>query len=137
MKKQGLNLESISRVAFRLGTKLWRLRAPLTFHHATVRIEPQTQWPEPRVNTKRLRRQPLICDTTVMIFFPEPEVAMPKKTAHKTRTLTVKYWPGNDNSVINISFSVLPGLVSKSPDEMAEKARGGNGNGQEEARHGS
>ena len=42
MKKHGSNTENISHAVLRLGTKLWWLRAPLTFLHATSGFEPQT-----------------------------------------------------------------------------------------------
>ena len=59
MKKHGSNTENISQAVFRLGTKLWLLRALLTFLHATSRIEPQTLFPEPSVLTTKPLRQPL------------------------------------------------------------------------------
>ena len=59
MKKYGPNTENLSHAALRLGTKLWRLRAPLTFLHATFRLEPQTLLPESSVLTIRPLRQPL------------------------------------------------------------------------------
>ena len=42
MKKHGSNTENISRAVLRLGTKLWWLRAPLTFLHAASGFELQT-----------------------------------------------------------------------------------------------
>ena len=42
MKKHGSNTENIAHAVLRLGTKLWRLRAPLTFLHTTSGFEPQT-----------------------------------------------------------------------------------------------
>ena len=47
MKKHGSNTEYISQAVLRLGTELWRLRAPLTFLHVTSGIEPPTLFPEP------------------------------------------------------------------------------------------
>ena len=59
MKKYGPNTENLSHAALRLGTKLWRLRAPLTSLHATFRLKPQTLLPESSVLTIRPLRQPL------------------------------------------------------------------------------
>ena len=42
IKKHGSNTENIYHAVLRLGTKLWWLRAPLTFLHATSGIKPQT-----------------------------------------------------------------------------------------------
>ena len=41
-KKHGSNAENISHAVLRLGTKLWWLRAPLTFLHVTSGFEPPT-----------------------------------------------------------------------------------------------
>ena len=59
MKKYGPNTENLSHAALRLGTKLWRLRAPLTFLHATSGFEPLTLLPESSALTTRPLRQPL------------------------------------------------------------------------------
>ena len=55
MKKHGPNSENISQAVLRLGTKQWRLRAPLTFLHATIGIKPQTLLPESNALTTRPR----------------------------------------------------------------------------------
>ena len=59
MKKHGLNTENISHAVLRLGTKLWRFRAPLTFLYATSWIKPQSLQPESSGLTTRPLRQPL------------------------------------------------------------------------------
>ena len=63
MKKHGPNSENISQAVLRLGTKQWRLRAPLTFLHATSGIEPQTLLPESSALPTRPPRQPLKFET--------------------------------------------------------------------------
>ena len=59
MKNQSPIPENISQAVLRLGTKLWRLRAPLTFLHATSGFEPLTLLPESSALTTRPQRQPL------------------------------------------------------------------------------
>ena len=63
MKKDGSNTENTSHAVLRLGTKLWWLRAPLTFLHVTIGIEPQTLLPESNALTTRPLRQTLKFET--------------------------------------------------------------------------
>ena len=63
MKKHGPNSENISQAVLRLGKKQWRFRAPLTFLHATIGIEPQTLLPESSALTTRPPRQTLKLET--------------------------------------------------------------------------
>ena len=57
MKKHG------SHAVLRLGTKLWWLRAPLTFLHATSGTEPWALFKELNALTTRPLRQPLKFET--------------------------------------------------------------------------
>ena len=73
MKKHGSNKENISQAVLRLGTKLWWLRAPITFLHVTIGIELRTLLPESNALTTRPMRQPLKFETMWdLITIPPP-----------------------------------------------------------------
>ena len=76
MKKHGSNTENISHAVLRLGTKLWWLRAPLTFLHATSGNEPHTPLPESSALHTRPPRQPLKFETMLGRRVRPPWVAL-------------------------------------------------------------